>query len=687
MLAPVSYLYDATVHERMVRFAAASIAAGHMPFTTWFPYMGMGSEQFLHYQSLASVLTGLVGTVVGASTAFRWSMYLLVAMWPVAIYLGGRLWGTSRAISGIAGALAPFVVSYTGIGFERGAYSWTGGAEVWTQLFGSWALCFAWPLAWRALHRPQAIWAAAALGGLTIDFHFLSGYLALLGTGVMMIVAEGPWLVRLRRAVLVFTGTLLSASWVVIPLILTSKWAAQNQALANTPYVRGYGARQELDWLFTGQLFDARRAVPVLTVVVLAGAALAVRWWRRDSHSRALLALMVASLLLSFGPTTWGPVMDLVPAHADLYFRRFTMGLQLAGVYLAATATVAVWSALTGTVRRWGEHHPAAGRAWGPAAFTAITVGITAWFVPAWSEIASYDVHDAAAIHAQQHADRSAAPSLLPILAYITGHEAGRVYAGTSSNWGQNFLVGYVQMYKYLEGTDVDLMTYMVPTLSPMLGAESYFDDTNPADYGLFGVRFILLPAGAQPPVPARLVMTRGPYSLWERPEDGYTEVVSITGVLSENRADVGQVSAPLLANVGPREDFAVSWDHARAGASPTARYTPAELPAAGRILQQSAHLSRGLLEARVSMKRYGVMLAAVAYDPGWHAFVDGKPARVIMMAPAVMGVVLRPGTHTVVLRFRGFSWYPELWALSALCLLGLWTYGQSAERAVERCS
>ncbi len=77
MLVPAQYLNDGAVHELMVRFAAARIAAGHDPLTSWFPYLGLGSPQFLHYQGTPAILTGLAGQVVGPDAAFRWSLYLL----------------------------------------------------------------------------------------------------------------------------------------------------------------------------------------------------------------------------------------------------------------------------------------------------------------------------------------------------------------------------------------------------------------------------------------------------------------------------------------------------------------------------------------------------------------------------------------------------------------------------------
>lgn len=62
---PAQFLNDSAVHEQMVRFAAAQLRAGHDPLTSWYPYLGLGSPQFMHYQSLPAMLTGLAGMVVG----------------------------------------------------------------------------------------------------------------------------------------------------------------------------------------------------------------------------------------------------------------------------------------------------------------------------------------------------------------------------------------------------------------------------------------------------------------------------------------------------------------------------------------------------------------------------------------------------------------------------------------------
>lgn len=123
---PAQFLNDSSVHEQMVRFAAARIAAGHDPLTSWFPYLGLRSPQFLHYQGTPAILTGLAGLVVGPDTAFRWSLYSLWCLWPVAIYGSARVFGLNRAAAAGAAVVAPLLHSVPGIGYEQHAYMWTG---------------------------------------------------------------------------------------------------------------------------------------------------------------------------------------------------------------------------------------------------------------------------------------------------------------------------------------------------------------------------------------------------------------------------------------------------------------------------------------------------------------------------------------------------------------------------------
>ena len=82
------------------------------------------------------------------------------------------------------------------------------------------------------------------------------------------------------------------------------------------------------------------------------------------------------------------------------------------------------------------------------------------------------------------------------LIAIVKRDGGGRVYAGMPSNWGAAFTVGAVPVFKYLESRDVDEVGYTLRTASLMTDPEYYFDERNPSDYRLFGIRYLILPAG-----------------------------------------------------------------------------------------------------------------------------------------------------------------------------------------------
>src|ERR1700760_3097900 len=201
----VAYLNDSTLHEQMVRFATAQLRAGHLPLTSWFPFLGAGSPQFLHYQSLPAMLTGALGLLIGPDVAFRWSLYLLLSLWPISVYLAARAFGAARPAAAASAAMAPFLVSATGVGYEQQAYLWTGFG-VWTQLWASWTLPLAWGFSWWAIRDGRGYPRSVVLTALTVALHFETGYLALSVLLVWPSMAGRPLVVRLRRGAAVPRG-------------------------------------------------------------------------------------------------------------------------------------------------------------------------------------------------------------------------------------------------------------------------------------------------------------------------------------------------------------------------------------------------------------------------------------------------------------------------------------------------
>jgi hypothetical protein len=660
----VAYSDDSTMHEQMVRFATAQLRAGHFPLTSWFPFLGEGSPQFLHYQSLPALLAGAAGLVTGPDVAFRWSLYLLVSLWPVSVYLAARAFGGGRAVAAATAAMAPFLMSATGVGYEQGAYVWKGYG-VWTQLWAMWTLPLAWGWSWRAIRDGRGYLQAVLLTALTVAFHFETGYLALSVLLVWPLLAGRPVAVRVRRAAVVLGGSLLASAWVIVPLLQERPWASVNEPLQATGLVNGYGARQVLDWLFTGQLLDSGR-LPVLTVIAGLGLVLAWLAWSSDSNARALLAALGVCLLLAFGRTTFGSLVDVIPGSADIFFRRFMMGVQLIALLLAGRG--AGW--LAGScVRLLHARIPR----WRPAlSAVAVLIAAVAVLAPAWLQLTAYDRQDSAGVSAQRAADATEGAQLDRLLAVINTGGGGRTYAGMPQNWGQDFTVGQATVFQYLESRDIDEVGYALRTASMMTDPEYYFDENNPSDYRLFGVRYLILPAGRRPPVPARLALRSGPYSLWTVSGTGYIQAGQIVGQLSANRTNIGTRSVPVLdsglADAGEYLSVSYGSQGGRADRVPAVR----SRPPAGTVTSQNADLADGQAAATVRMSLPGVAVLSASYDPGWTATVNGRPEPVEMVAPALVAVEVPAGTDHVVFRYHGYGDYPELFTLGGLTLAAI---------------
>ncbi len=662
LMLGVAYLNDSSLHEQMVRFATAQLQAGHLPLSSWFPFLGEGSPQFLHYQSLPALFTGLAGLVVGPDPAFRWSTYLLLSLWPISVYLSARLFGAGRAAAAASAAISPFLVSITGVGYEQHAYVWTGYG-VWTQLWAMWTLPLAWGLSWRAIRDGRGYLLAVGFTALTVALHFETGYLALSVLIVWPFFAGRPLLTRLRRGGVLLGGSLLASAWVIVPLLQQRQWASVNEPLQGTGLVNGYGAGRVLDWLISGQLLDHGR-LPVVTVFAALG--LGVTWLAclSDADGRALLVALGVCLLLAFGRTTFGSLVNLIPGSGDLFFRRFMMGVQLAALLLAGRGVA--WLAAA-CVRRLEARN----RRWPSAMPTVAVVAVTILvFAPAWRELRAYDRGDAVAIAAQRSADATEGVELDRLIAVIKLDGGGRTYAGMPSNSGADFTVGAVPVFKYLESRDVDKVGYTLRTASLMTDPEYFFDATDPSDYRLFGIRYLILPVANTPPVPARPLMRSGPYALWMIAADHYIDAGQITGELAANRTNIGTRTIPLLHSDLAARGAYLAVRYGSGAAERNRLPTVGSQSSPGTVLTQSGNLDHGMASATVRMRRAGVAVLSASYDPGWTASVDGHRQPIRMVAPALVAIDLPEGTHHVVFSFHGYGDYPELLTLSALTLL-----------------
>lgn len=672
----VAYPNDSAMHLQMTTLASDLLRHGISPLDHWYPLLSLGSPFFVQYQSASALLTGAISLLFGNAATFAGSLYLLLSLWPLCVYWSTRLLSWERWESAIAAALSPLIFTVTGRGFGHQSYVWIGSG-LWSQLWAMWTLPLAWALSWRYISQRKSLFGAVMFLSLTIAFHFLTAYLAGLSLAVWVLLRPSQVLPRAGRALVLGCASLLATAWVSLPLLVHTKWMAVNQFQVATPINDSYGASRVLSWLFAGDIYDWGR-LPVITVLVGIGVAVCLRRWSHDERARALVGVWVLSLLLFFGRPTLGPVIDLLPGNQNLLLQRYVMGLHLAGLQLAGVGAVA---AAHSAYRQMRRRVPAlAHRLLGHSAGlrgTLVVAVVVAGLAPAWTQIRTYDHYSALWISYQRRIAPTQGAEVMSLVALAERQGGGRIYAGMPSNWGHRFYVGAVPVYIYLEQLDVDAVGFTLRTSGLMTDPEAYFDERNAGDYSAFGVHYSLLPVGHDPPVPATLLRTAGPYRLWRVGSarlSSLFQVVDTYGVISANRANLGPQTAHFLRSELPGLGvYRVVNFSGRVSTAPTLKTLRGHRESPGIVLRQSLDLryrERG--EAVVAARRAAVVLFKVAFDPGWQATVDGRPEPVIMLAPALVGVSVSAGRHVVVFTYRGFPYYALLDAVAVTTLVGV---------------
>jgi Bacterial membrane protein YfhO len=214
---------------------------------------------------------------------------------------------------------------------------------------------------------------------------------------------------------------------------------------------------------------------------------------------------------------------------------------------------------------------------------------------------------------------------------------------------------------------------YTLRTASLMTDPEYSFDESNPGDYPLFGIGYIITPADMASPVEADKVGCSGDYCLWALPDPGYIHVYDTTGELTATRADVGSQSEALLGSplLGQQRDLTVAFN-GQAASTPTTTDASALEGTPGHVVAQHADLPSGTASAVVHTTRRTTVVLSASYDPGWHATVNGRPAPTVMVAPALVGVVVGAGVHTVTFSYAGYGSYAALFVVAFVVLAAL---------------
>jgi hypothetical protein len=273
-----------------------------------------------------------------------------------------------------------------------------------------------------------------------------------------------------------------------------------------------------------------------------------------------------------------------------------------------------------------------------------------------------------------QHAvDTTSGADLTALIDLAKERNDGRIYAGGSGNWGAQVKLYEVPLYQLPAQHDADSIGFYLRTSSLSTNIEPYFDDTNPAQYDLFNIKYLVLPDGRQPSVPAQVVTRRGAYTLYEVATSGYLQVVDTIEPLTADRTDMAAVFTPYISSAAVAQQR-----------HPLVRFGGQDVPAPSASSSQpytgppgdvdwtDISLDDGRFTGQVQAARPAWVMLKESFHKRWTATVDGEAVEPQMLAPSFVGVPVPAGTHLVVFQYESSSAYPALFLFGALVLAAL---------------
>ncbi len=658
---PIPSLNDDAFHFLLIQRASEALASGENPFDHWSPELDLGFPQLLYYQHLPHLtvvaLHRLLLKRVDLLTLFNLIRYLLLVGFPLTVYWSMRRLGFSVVAGAVAAAAGSLFASNARYGFDYDSYIWRAWG-LYTQL---WAmhLCFiALACLDRVVERGRGYVAAILVCSALALSHLVYSYMMVPAALALLLLGLNRSNVRQRIGRLASTGALVAVitAYFWFPFLLLKAY------LGTSPYeptwkYDSFGAATVLTWLADGDLLDYGR-LPVLTLLLALGIASAVL--TRTRPARLALILFTVWLALFFGRPTWGAMANLLPMHERLHFHRFIGGVHLAAILLMGLGGEWVWRQLAPVPERWRD------------AIAGLVFLVL--LVPAMRERQQvYALNTQWMERTRQALDTDEdARAILSTLATLP---PGRTSAGRRDSWGKQMRLGDLYFF--------DLLTFRrIVAISPYesfsLNADLiwHLEDSNPAHYDLFDVRYVVAPRSLALPGFLRRIKETPRYILYQAETSGYARFATVSRVDGvDTQRSLFSHNRQWLAGADPGAGKFLRYDYpGGGGGSPVAAERadsgPSGCLGAGEIIEERVLPAR--IDLRVRCPEASTVVLKVTYHPNWRVAIDGREVRPFMVSPSFIGFAVPAGSHQVSAAYRSTTLKTVLLVLGGCTLLAV---------------
>ncbi len=510
------------------------------------------------YRLFSSIMQNSIFHIPYSFTLFQYYhtiIYILLASLPIVMFFAFRILSFPWMAAGFA-ALFALLISTDGLyGIDQTSFLWRGWGLS-SQLF---ALIW-FPLAIAAAIRyttnindkcpmPNAkLFSIPSILFLTFTTmgHLGIGMMAWMATTVIAFSpvvfaffdkesakALGRQVVRsIKQTCTLIIPTFLLLSYWIIPVFTGSGY--HNTSVWDPVWkFNSFGIIEVITKFVGGELFDFGR-LPIMTALIVIGLFVTLSADETKKHIRPFGILFFFFLIMFFGRTTWGGLIDLIPGMSDFHGHRFIVGLHLAGLFLAPIGVMWLTETITtflAKLLRIKNSLLCIG--------SYLFIGLLAYILLT-PHIISYTTYNDTLIANGNSAYEEAKSDMDLLMATLTklqSSQAGRIYALRGSE-GSNFQIASSPYYMQLSTYGFPTVLWLPETWSPNSDTEQFFIEENPAHYNLYNIRYVVASPDKKPQTFWKPLQTTKHWILYEVDTNGYVGIGYSPSVVASQKTD-----------------------------------------------------------------------------------------------------------------------------------------------------
>lgn len=695
------------------------------------------------YRLISSVSQIFGSSFISLFTYYHWVIYLLLCIFPLSVFGGLRKVGLPWLAAGFGSLLAAQISTDGLYGLDPPSFLWRGyglSSQLFAMVFLPLAIAYSFKYFQNSkrlgsfgfkilnLFRISGFWPAVFFLFATTAGHLGIGMMAMLSLFVLA-VSEPIFLFlnheplkvvlalvkeNMARLMLLSVVTIFFLSYWIIPVFLNDNY--HNISFWDPVWkFNSYGAKETIIRFLNGDLFDFGR-LPVFTILVLLGLVASLlpensegsdskknqkpiapdsERLNLDSsdilnipfvHYFPFALLGIFWLLMYFGRTTWGGLLDLIPGMKEFHLSRFIVGLHIAGLFLAPIGFTWIINTMlhlfAAALTKYQKLKTQSSIPWIIGLSVYLFIGLVI-LIPIYTQTIKYnDLNNKLIVQGNNNFDK-VKPDVDTLFATLRALPPGRIYSGRAG-WGHDFRVAETSYYMHLSTYGWPTVMWMPETWSPNADTEQYFSEDKAADYDLYNIKYVLTPPNFPSQTFWKYLKSSPTWTLYEVKTNGYIgagvrpAVVSVNkrsfinavrlwiqsdmpkkGLYPELTFDTGYPKTTGLPNFAmldevtykiPDQSLHNIFENIPVymAGTPKLRIT-SQSETDDMVFKASASVDNNCTECLIVLRQ--------TYHPNWQVTIDGKPVKAIAVFPFFTAIPLTSeGTHEIV-----FSYQPSM--------------------------